>query len=90
MRVKFPGKTRTSEENVSRVRDAFQLSPRKSIRAASSARRATQKAPSKSVQNSNVSCTKPEWTSSRHKRSRGQLERIYASPDSLGQMCFSD
>ncbi|PNF42395.1 hypothetical protein B7P43_G02556 [Cryptotermes secundus] len=34
LRVKSPGKTRTSEENVNRIREAFQQSPSKSIRAA--------------------------------------------------------
>ncbi|KDR14206.1 hypothetical protein L798_12007 [Zootermopsis nevadensis] len=35
LRVKSPGKTWTSEENVDRIREAFQRSPRESIRAAS-------------------------------------------------------
>jgi hypothetical protein len=76
LRVKSPGKTRTSED-VNRIREAFQRSPRKSFRAASlqlctnstlnSARCGTQKAPPKSVQDSNSSCTKTEWPSSTHK-----------------------
>jgi hypothetical protein len=35
LRVTSPGKTRTSEDYVNRIRQAFQRSPRKSIRAAS-------------------------------------------------------
>jgi hypothetical protein len=35
LRVKFPGKIRTSEENVNRIREAFQESLHKSIHAAS-------------------------------------------------------
>ena len=35
LRVKSPGKLRTSEEKVNRIRETFQRSPRKSIRAAS-------------------------------------------------------
>jgi hypothetical protein len=72
LRVKSPGKTRASEENVNRIRGAFQRSPRKSIRAASfqlhtnytfnSERCATQKAPPKSVQDSNDLCNAPSST----------------------------
>ncbi|PNF21363.1 hypothetical protein B7P43_G16929 [Cryptotermes secundus] len=35
LRVKSPGKTWNSEENVSRIKEPFQRSPRKSIHAAS-------------------------------------------------------
>jgi hypothetical protein len=35
LRVQSPGKARTSEENVNRIRGTFQRSPRKAIRAAS-------------------------------------------------------
>ncbi|PNF20044.1 hypothetical protein B7P43_G05812 [Cryptotermes secundus] len=38
LRVQSAGKTRTSEENINRIREIFQRSPRKSIRAASLAR----------------------------------------------------
>jgi hypothetical protein len=61
------GKTQTSEENVNRIREASQRSPRESFRASSlqlrtnstfsRARCATQKSPPKSVQDSNDSCT---------------------------------
>jgi hypothetical protein len=77
LRVKSPGKTRTSEENVSRTRKAVQLSPRKSIRAAilqlrtnstfKSARCTTQKAPHKCVQELTDSCIKTKWVSKMHK-----------------------
>jgi hypothetical protein len=66
--VKFPGKTRTSEENVNRIRQAVKRRPRKSIHAASlqlrtnskfnSAQCPTQKAPPKGIQDSNDPCTK--------------------------------
>ncbi|PSN55540.1 hypothetical protein C0J52_20114 [Blattella germanica] len=35
LRVKSPGKPRTSDETVDRIREAFQRSPRTSVRAAS-------------------------------------------------------
>jgi hypothetical protein len=58
LRVKSPRKARTSEENANRIREVFQRSPRKSIRAASlqlqiphsAVHDATQKAPLKNIQ----------------------------------------
>jgi hypothetical protein len=75
--VKYPGKTQISEENVSRIREAFQWIPRKFIHAASlqlhtnsminSAWCATQKTLPESIPDLNDSCTKTEWPSNTRK-----------------------
>jgi hypothetical protein len=77
LHAKSPWKTQTSEENVSRIRMAFERSPHKSIRAATfnSTRCATQKDLPKSVQNSNDSRTETEWSSTTHKLRCGHARK---------------
>jgi hypothetical protein len=94
--VKSPGKTRTSEENVNRIRKAFQWNPCKSIRAAvtkstfNSPRCATQKAPHQSYKIQTIHALKPSDQVTCKHFAVDMLERNDASPDFLRQVCFSD
>jgi hypothetical protein len=97
LRVESPGKARTSEENVNRMREAFQRSSGKSVRAASlqlhtnstfnSARCATQKASPKiqifhaQEPSDQVACTN---------FAVDMLGRTDAPPNILYQVCCSD
>ncbi|PNF24397.1 hypothetical protein B7P43_G09698 [Cryptotermes secundus] len=99
LRVKSPGKTRTSEENDGRIREAFQRSPRKSIRAVclklqiplSTVHGALHKRLRLTAYKIQmIHALKPSDQVARTNFAVDLLERIDASPDFLCQVGFSD
>lgn len=99
VRIKSPGKPRTSAENVNRIREAFQRSPRKSVRAASlqlQIPRSTvhdvlhKRLRLRAYKIQMLHALKANDKVARSDFASEMLQRVDASPDYLQQVCFSD
>jgi hypothetical protein len=97
--VKSYGKAQTSEENVNRIREAFQRSPRKSIRPASlqlQIRRSAvhdvlyKRLRLQAHKIQMIHALKPSDQAAHINFAVDMLERIDLSVDFLSQVCFSD